>query len=276
RLPRPAPGGVPDLAAVAAALRAREAVAADACRRLRDDAARVAGELAAMARETLGGDLDGDPVACLEEASAAAVAAASRAEGDLDAARRRKATRDALVADAERAAREAETLDLLGRHLRSDRFLDFVLAESMVRVCRAASTRLEGMSDGRYSLVVGTGADAGSLLVVDHQNADERRAVDTLSGGETFQASLALALALAESAGDLGAAARLEAVFVDEGFAALDAESLDLAVDALESVRADDRMVGVITHLPQLADRIPQGLEVVKGPAGSTVRRRAA
>lgn len=172
-------------------------------------------------------------------------------------------------------AREAELMESLSRHLDGNHFIEFLLAESVETLCVRASERLGEMSGGRYSMEMNEGT-VGSLVVVDHHNADERRGVDTLSGGETFQGALALALALSESVADLGGPSRLDAVFVDEGFASLDAESLDLAIDALETVQAGGRMVGVITHMPQMAERIPDGLDVVKGPGGSTVVPRAA
>ena len=99
----------------------------------------------------------------------------------------------------------------------------------------------------------------------------------TLSGGETFLASLALALALAGSVRDLAgtaAASRLDAIFIDEGFGALDPETLDVVVDALERLREGDRMVGVITHVPTLAERIPSGLLVEKNGSSSLIRAR--
>jgi len=110
--------------------------------------------------------------------------------------------------------------------------------------------------------------------VVDHHNADERRSVKTLSGGETFLASLALALALSRHVGDLareGLGARLEAVFIDEGFGALDPETLEEVIDALERLRAEELLVGVISHVPVLAERIRSGLEVRTDQGHSTI-----
>lgn len=99
----------------------------------------------------------------------------------------------------------------LGQELHRDNFIAFVLAESMERLAALASVELLRISGDRYSLV----AESDGFDVIDHQNADERRSVATLSGGETFLASLALALALAGSVRDLGgstAAARLDAI----------------------------------------------------------------
>jgi exonuclease SbcC len=96
--------------------------------------------------------------------------------------------------------------------------------------------------------------------VVDHADADTRRPVKTLSGGETFQASLSLALALSEQLSGLAAAsaARLDSIFLDEGFGTLDEANLELVAGTLENLASlGDRMVGVITHVPALAERVP-------------------
>jgi len=110
--------------------------------------------------------------------------------------------------------------------------------------------------------------------VIDHANADERRSVKTLSSGETFLASLALALALSRHVGSLateGLGTKLEAVLRDEGFGSLDPATLEDVIDALERLRADDLVVGVISHVPELAQRIQTGLEVRKEEGRSTV-----
>ncbi len=144
-----------------------------------------------------------------------------------------------------------------------------MLEESLARLAVQASDELRRISGGRYSLV----AQDGGFEVIDHHNADERRSVATLSGGETFLASLSLALALSTGLRDLAgtAACRLDAIFIDEGFGALDPESLDVAVDALERLRERERMIGVITHVPALADRIPAGLDVAKNGSSSRI-----
>lgn len=161
----------------------------------------------------------------------------------------------------------------LGQELQADRFLAYVLGESMRVLAAQATSELLKITDGRYSIE----PKESSFTVVDHHNADERRPVATLSGGETFLASLALALALSGSVRDLAdnaAAARLESMFIDEGFGALDAETLDTAVGALEQLAGEHRMIGVISHVPALAERIPDGLEVRKVGASSTILRR--
>ncbi|HZT97575.1 MAG TPA: SMC family ATPase [Chloroflexota bacterium] len=161
----------------------------------------------------------------------------------------------------------------LGQELKSDRFIQYVLGESMRTLSALATAELKTITGGRYSIE----PDESSFQVVDHENADERRTVATLSGGETFLASLALALALSGSVRDLAgnvAAARVDSMFIDEGFGALDAETLDTAVDALERLAGDHRMIGVISHVPALAERIPAGLAVTKVGTSSTISRR--
>jgi exonuclease SbcC len=97
------------------------------------------------------------------------------------------------------------------------------------------------------------------------------RTVKTLSGGETFLASLALALALAERIPELSAGkeTRLESLFLDEGFGALDAETLEVAGRALDALHSEERLVGVITHVEELAERLPARVQVIKEPDGS-------
>jgi DNA repair protein SbcC/Rad50 len=171
-------------------------------------------------------------------------------------------------------AREREHLyRALADELRQNRFIDYLLGESIGGLARLASSELRSISSGRYGLI----AEQSGFAVVDHANADETRSVDTLSGGETFLASLSLATALARSITDIAGEAigsRLEAMFIDEGFGALDAESLDAAIDALERFRESGRLIGVITHVSELAERIPDGLVVERKGASSHIRRR--
>ncbi len=161
----------------------------------------------------------------------------------------------------------------VGSELQTDRFIGFLLDESVEDLALRASSELRKISAGQYSLT----SSKNNFTVVDHANADERRSVVTLSGGETFLASLALALALAQGIADIAghsAGARLDAMFIDEGFGMLDPESLDQAVEALERLRDGERMVGLITHVPTLAERIPDGLSVERNARGTVVGAR--
>jgi exonuclease SbcC len=136
-----------------------------------------------------------------------------------------------------------------------------------------ASELLDELSSGAYALAVD--GRSGGFGVVDHTNASQVRSARTLSGGETFLASLALALALADQVAGLAVAgaARLEALFLDEGFGTLDPATLDVVAAALDELGARGRMVGVVTHVRELADRLPVRFEVTKVGGSSAVER---
>jgi len=140
----------------------------------------------------------------------------------------------------------------------------------------AASQTLKELSDGQFELVL----DARNTIeVIDYAEAGMRRNVRTLSGGETFQASLALALALSEQVAGLsaGAARSLESIFLDEGFGTLDPATLDTVAATLERLAtAGDRMVGIVTHVPALAERVPVRFAVSRDASGSHLERRSA
>jgi exonuclease SbcC len=154
-------------------------------------------------------------------------------------------------------------------------FERWLAVEALDLLVAGASVRLRELSGDQYSLAAEE--SSRDLLVVDHGNADERRSVRTLSGGETFQASLALALALADQLADLAAdgAARLESIFLDEGFGALDPDTLETVAGTIESLGSGDRMVGVVTHVAELAERMPVRYRVAKGPRTATVEQVA-
>jgi len=156
----------------------------------------------------------------------------------------------------------------LGLLLRSDAFQEYVISSAMRVLAESATEHLRSLYP-RFAMEV----DGGEFQVTDHWQADQSRSARTLSGGETFVASLALALALSERLPELrsAAAARLESLFLDEGFGTLDPETLETVINALEGLRSEERMVGVITHVPELAQRIERRITVVKSPAGSTV-----
>jgi exonuclease SbcC len=154
--------------------------------------------------------------------------------------------------------------------LRIDALPSFIREEALRRLAADGSRRLDEISKGRYEFAV----DGQDFLIVDKWNAGDSRSVRTLSGGETFLASLALALALAEQLPALGGhgAGTLESLFIDEGFSHLDADTLDIVASALEVLGEDrSRLIGVITHVPALAERMPARITVHKSQAGSTV-----
>ncbi|MFF2731177.1 AAA family ATPase [Streptomyces sp. NPDC058008] len=156
----------------------------------------------------------------------------------------------------------------------------YVLAARLEQVAAAATARLQRMSSGRYTLVHSDERSGGrraglGLHVVDAWTGRERDTA-TLSGGETFFASLALALGLADVVTDEAGGVRLDTLFIDEGFGSLDDQTLDEVLDVLDSLRERDRSVGIVSHVADLRRRIPAQLEVVKERHGSAVVHRAA
>jgi exonuclease SbcC len=212
-----------------------------------------------------------------------------------DAARRRCAELDRLSARAAASVRRLaplrEEYDRVARmaglaagtsadNERRMRLESYVLAARLEQVAAAATVRLRRMSSGRYTLVhsddrTGRGRSGLGLHVVDAWTGRERDTA-TLSGGETFFASLALALGLADVVTDEAGGVRLDTLFIDEGFGSLDDQTLDEVLDVLDSLRERDRSVGIVSHVPDLRRRIHAQLEVVKGRSGSALRQRGA
>ncbi|MFB6529456.1 AAA family ATPase [Streptomyces sp. NPDC056399] len=158
------------------------------------------------------------------------------------------------------------------------RLESYVLAARLEQVAAAATARLQRMSSGRYTLVHSDARSGGKraglgLHVVDAWTGNERDTA-TLSGGETFFASLALALGLADVVTEEAGGVRLDTLFIDEGFGSLDEQTLDEVLDVLDSLRERDRSVGIVSHVGDLRRRIPAQLEVVKARDGSAVRLR--
>jgi hypothetical protein len=153
----------------------------------------------------------------------------------------------------------------------------WVLSAYLDDICRYANQRLELMTSSRYPLRLSDeggrgGRQAGlGLRVLDAYTGEERE-VNSLSGGETFQASLALALAVADVVEARTGGLHLEALFIDEGFGTLDPENLQLAMDELDRLREGGRMIGIISHVGALKERIRAGIEVSAGETGSRAR----
>jgi len=271
----------PELAALTAAVTAYEAALTGARARLADLPAEPAPQA----------DLD------RLRADARTADELDRAEHRLAQERHTLATRAAraltgLAADLrDHAARTASlragaaTLEALSRCLEGTgadnrlrmRLSSYVLAARLEQVAQTASERLAGMTGGRYTLVhtdgpARSGARSGlGLAVVDAWTGAERDPA-TLSGGETFCASLALALGLADVVQAEAGGAVIETLLVDEGFGSLDADTLDEVMDVLDGLRSGGRCVGLVSHVPDLRDRIPAQLEVVKTRTGSQLR----
>jgi exonuclease SbcC len=177
--------------------------------------------------------------------------------------------------------KDAALARTLADHLRANELVAWIQEEALSRLAEAGSRHLQKLSQNRYTLRLGSGADEAmaraeqDFFVVDAWNDGAVRSVRTLSGGETFLASLALALALAESLAELGvetrAADALESLFLDEGFGALDSDTLDTVVSALDVLHGGQRMVGIVTHVRDLAERLPARLEVRRNGGSATV-----
>lgn len=153
----------------------------------------------------------------------------------------------------------------------------FVLSVLLDDVLLEASQRLSMMSKGRYQLLRkedrSKGNKASGLdLEVEDAYTGKVRPVATLSGGESFMAALAMALGLSDVVQAYAGGIRLDTLFIDEGFGSLDPESLDLAVRTLIDLQASGRMVGVISHVPDLKEQMSQRLDVIAGREGSSVR----
>ncbi|GAC1590985.1 MAG: hypothetical protein NVS3B21_09020 [Acidimicrobiales bacterium] len=203
------------------------------------------------------------------EAVAAAEAGAQRDLADLEAAIA-EATR--LTGEIKELRVGAELATGLARHLSARNFERWLLDEALQLLVEGATAVLQELSSQAYSLTLDA---TGSFAVIDHRNADAVRSAKTLSGGETFLTSLALALSLADRLSQLATdgAARLEAIFLDEGFGALDPDTLETVAVAIEGLAAGGRVVGLVTHLRDLADRVPIRFEVIRSAAGSSVER---
>ncbi|MEV6730520.1 SMC family ATPase [Streptomyces sp. NPDC051364] len=231
------------------------------------------------------------------EAYEARAAAKLRTAGSaVDAARVRCTELDRLSRQAEQELRALgplrEAYDRVARlagltagtsadNERKMRLEAYVLAARLEQVAAAATARLLRMSGGRYTLVhsdakaSGRGRSGLGLHVVDAWTGSERDTA-TLSGGETFFASLALALGLADVVTDEAGGMRLDTLFIDEGFGSLDDQALDEVLDVLDSLRERDRSVGIVSHVADLRTRVQAQLEIVKQRGGSVVRHRTA
>jgi exonuclease SbcC len=270
-------------AAMTADSLAREEAASAAWRSSLDEARAAARE----AERAMGSGPPPD-LAALERGQAEARQRLDEAQRALDAARGELSSFDRaaealvragderrnLAASAERLAGLSALLsgDLPSRRLP---FKSFVLGLYFRDVVERSSVRLAEMSDGRYGLLSAEGNAGGrgriglELLVSDSYTGRVRPA-GTLSGGERFLTSLSLALGLADTIRSRSGGAALDAVFVDEGFGSLDEEALDRAVAALDRARGA-RMIGIVSHVPELRSRIGSRIEVTRGRGGSTL-----
>lgn len=155
-------------------------------------------------------------------------------------------------------------------------FERFVLAAFLDDILVAANARLSRMTNGRYQLERKTErskgtAQSGLELLAFDQYTGASRHVKTLSGGESFKASLALALGLADIVQSYSGGVSMETMFIDEGFGTLDPESLENAIETLIDIQSTGRLVGIISHVPELKERIDARFEVTATQVGSVV-----
>jgi DNA repair protein SbcC/Rad50 len=251
--------------------------------RSRDQDITAASARAAAARVTLNGltgrlsrdlaaaGIELPPEAAAANASPAVAGALERARAATERVVERRAQAAELISRQQDVQRDQQVARLLGDLLRSDRFPRWLVAEAVDVLVAEASANLAALSSGQFDLTY----EDGDFYVIDHTDADARRSVRTLSGGETFQASLALALALSSQISALAAAgaARLDSIFLDEGFGTLDPDTLDVVATTLETLAQGQRMVGVVTHVAALAERVPVRFKVSRDARTSRVIR---
>jgi exonuclease SbcC len=194
------------------------------------------------------------------------------ARRDLTELESRRAASASLAAEVDLCREEEQVARMLGNLLKSNGFEAWLCAEALESLVTEASEILMQLSGGQYELQRDARND---LVVVDHNDAGTTRPVNTLSGGETFQASLALALALSHQVVGLSGGKRdLNSMFLDEGFGTLDEATLDTVAATLERLATEtDRMVGIVTHVPALAERVPVQFAVTRDGASSRLRR---
>ncbi len=165
----------------------------------------------------------------------------------------------------------------VGNNARKLVFEQYVLAGYFEEILRAANIRFRKMTAGRYEMErvseVGDGRvkDSLEIQVLDYYTG-KYRSVRTLSGGESFKASLALALGLSDVIQSMNGGIRVDTLFVDEGFGALDEESLNQACDTLMALVEKNRLIGIISHVPELRERIDRQLIIDKTGSGSSIR----
>ena len=226
-------------------------------------------------------------LASADTARSAAIAALRGAELAADALRDLSEQVDEAAAQVEEIADRASAVTRLadtvaGRApntLKMD-LETFVLAAELEEIVAAANVRLTEMSSGRYTLHhsdarAARGRASGLGIEVLDAHTGRLRSPQSLSGGETFLASLALALGLGEVVTSRAGGIRLDTLFVDEGFGSLDPETLELAMRTLDELRAGGRTVGVISHVEAMKEQLPAQLVVEATPQGPSIIRQA-
>jgi len=197
-----------------------------------------------------------------------------RAQAETRVIVKNRQSAEALAQQIKATREEQHVAELLARLMRANNFPQWLASAALDDLVERASASLRELSAGQFDL---THQD-GEFYVIDHTDADATRTVRTLSGGETFQASLALALALSAQVSTVAAqgTAKLDSLFLDEGFGSLDLDSLEVVAETLENLAHGDRMVGVVTHVAALAERAPIRYRVSRANGTSVVVREGA
>ena len=260
-------------------------------REIRDHEQGVATAQATLAEPELA-DLPGDAVE-LDGPRAAALEAREQRDAAMSASsvlRERVRGAEHLVAEAMR--RLAASVDLRSEfdevrelaaavqgkepNTRRMRLETYVLAAQLEQIVAAANVRLRVMTSGRFALehddsVQYRNTQSGLGFAILDEHTGRSRSTNSLSGGETFQVSLALALGLAEVVSNQAGGIRLDTLFIDEGFGALDPETLEIAMTTLDGLRAGGRTIGLISHVDSMKEQIPAKLAVTVTPRGDSV-----
>jgi exonuclease SbcC len=168
-----------------------------------------------------------------------------------------------------------------GQNSRKMSLRSYVLASRLEEVAESASARLRRMSSGRYDFVHSDEAESrgrrgGLGLDIRDDYTGAVRSAKTLSGGESFLASLALALGLADVVAAESGGVVLDTMFIDEGFGTLDADTLESVMGVLDELRAGGRVVGIVSHVDEMRQRIPTRLHVIREREGSRLQLFAA
>jgi len=198
----------------------------------------------------------------------AAVDALTQATTRLEQMQRARIEASQLTTERQTTSRAQEVAAMLVKLLRNDAFRNWLLDEVFTALVAGANVRLADLTKGQYSLDM----SGREFEVIDNLSAGNRRSVRTLSGGETFLVSLGLALALADQVAETSiGSARLESIFLDEGFGTLDNETLDVVASVISELGASGKTVGIVTHVAELAEQMPVRYEIGKGVGGATV-----
>lgn len=177
--------------------------------------------------------------------------------------------KEKLVEEFEQINNRGANLKVLENLFKGNGFVNYVSSIHLRQMCEIANERFHRLTRNQLSLTLN---ENNEFEVVDYLNNGYRRSVKTLSGGQSFQASLCLALALAESIQSLNKADR-NFFFIDEGFGTQDPESIDTVFDTLQYLHQENRVVGIISHVEELKERIPRSITVVKdAEQGSKLR----